>query len=214
MRNEYIYIGEFTGTEGRNTMKKKAEYRSAIRSRKLIREAFLSLMEEEDFSKITVTAIVDRADINRGTFYAHYADTRAIVEEIEKEIIDQMVEVFRGFRYQSFFRDPLPILNKFSDWMQKDMESYRILIRSSGSGEFMLKLQRVFFEHMAADTTIPESIRNSPRFQLQVQFFASGTVSLYYSWFRGELDMTPEEISLEISRLIQSNADRIYEQSF
>ena len=50
----------------------RAEYRSAIRSRRMIREAYTVLLKEKDLSKITVTDIVNRADINRATFYAHY----------------------------------------------------------------------------------------------------------------------------------------------
>ena len=49
----------------------RAEYRSAIRSRRMIREAYTVLLKEKDLSKITVTDIVNRADINRATFYAH-----------------------------------------------------------------------------------------------------------------------------------------------
>ena len=46
----------------------RAEYRSAIRSRRMIREAYTVLLKEKDLSKITVTDIVNRADINRATF--------------------------------------------------------------------------------------------------------------------------------------------------
>ena len=48
----------------------RAEYRSAIRSRRMIREAYTVLLKEKDLSKITVTDIVNQADINRATFYA------------------------------------------------------------------------------------------------------------------------------------------------
>ena len=54
--------------------RKKAEYRSAIRSKRMIKQAFLSLIKEKDISKITVTELVERADLNRATFYAHYPD--------------------------------------------------------------------------------------------------------------------------------------------
>lgn len=47
-------------------MGSKAEYRSAIRSRKLIKTAFMELAAEKEISKITVKDIADRADINRG----------------------------------------------------------------------------------------------------------------------------------------------------
>ena len=46
----------------------KAEYRSSIRSKTMIKEALLELMIEKPFDKITITDIVKKADINRGTF--------------------------------------------------------------------------------------------------------------------------------------------------
>ena len=193
-------------------MKQKAEYRSAVRSRKLIREAFLALLEEKESSRITVTDIVNRADINRGTFYAHYTDIHAIVEEIEEEITGRMLEVLRDFRYQDFFSDPVPMLREISVWIQTEMEQYRALIQAGGAGEFLLKLQRAFFSHMSGNTTIPDKIRKSPRFQLQMQFLAAGTVSLYQSWFLGELQSTPDEITLELSRLMKACGDVIYAQ--
>lgn len=56
----------------------KAEYKSAIRSRRMIQRALVELLQEKELDKITVTDIVTRADINRGTFYAHYADLSLI----------------------------------------------------------------------------------------------------------------------------------------
>ena len=60
----------------------KAEYRSAIRSRKLINEALADLLTEKPLDKITVTDVVSRADINRGTFYAHYKDIPDVVDHL------------------------------------------------------------------------------------------------------------------------------------
>ena len=44
----------------------KAEYRSAIRSKRLINDALADLLQEKPLDKITVTDVVNRADINRG----------------------------------------------------------------------------------------------------------------------------------------------------
>jgi AcrR family transcriptional regulator len=70
-------------------MGEKAEYKSAIRSRRLIRQAFIELMNEKEIDNITVTDIVKRADINRGTFYAHYKYTRAVIEQIKNDTIEK-----------------------------------------------------------------------------------------------------------------------------
>lgn len=44
------------------------------RTRKLIEDAFYSLLNERSYSEISVGEIADRATINRATFYAHYND--------------------------------------------------------------------------------------------------------------------------------------------
>ena len=93
-------------------MKQKAEYKSAIRSRRLIKEAFTELMEEKEIDKITVTDIVKKADINRGTFYAHYANTRSLIEQIENDVLMEGMGLLKEFSYKTFIQNPNPILNK------------------------------------------------------------------------------------------------------
>lgn len=44
------------------------------KTRKLLHEALLSLLHEKDFNDIVVKEILDRANVGRSTFYAHYRD--------------------------------------------------------------------------------------------------------------------------------------------
>ncbi len=74
------------------TKRVKAEYRSAIRSRKLIRQAYVELIKEKDIDKITVMDVVNKADINRGTFYAHYKSVFDVSEQIGNEILSALLE--------------------------------------------------------------------------------------------------------------------------
>ena len=48
--------------------------RRVRRTRELLRGAFLSLIAEKGYDRITVQDILDRADVGRSTFYAHYRD--------------------------------------------------------------------------------------------------------------------------------------------
>lgn len=188
----------------------KAEYRSAIRSRRMIREAYMELLKEEDLSKITVTDIITRADLNRATFYAHYPDVRGVTEEIENEIIEKMLEVLKEFQFTSFFRNPAPLLLKISRYLEKDTDFYRILVRANGSEIFMEKLKKVFSDHMLNDSDIPESMRQSKMVELRVCYFAGGIVNLYKQWFRGDLNCTLNDIALEVSKLLQLEAKEIF----
>lgn len=188
----------------------KAEYRSAIRSRRMIREAYMELLKEKDLSKITVTDIIKRADLNRATFYAHYPDVRGVTEEIENEIIEKMLEVLKEFQFTSFFRNPAPLLLKISRYLEEDTYFYRILVRANGSEIFMEKLKKVFSDHMLNDSDIPESMRQSKMVELRVCYFAGGIVNLYKQWFRGDLNCTLNDIALEVSKLLQLEAKEIF----
>ena len=48
-----------------------------------MKAALTELMKEKDFEKITVRSICERAGVNRGTFYSHYADIYAMLEDAE-----------------------------------------------------------------------------------------------------------------------------------
>ena len=62
------------------------------RTRKLLLDAFLSLMAEKAFDDITVQDIAARATVNRATFYAHFVDKYALVEELIRTGFTQMLQ--------------------------------------------------------------------------------------------------------------------------
>lgn len=191
-------------------MGEKAEYKNAIRSRRMIRQAFIELMKEKDLDKITVTDIISRADLNRGTFYAHYQDTRAVIEQIENEIIDKMLEFLSEFHFKSFFQNPLPLLLKVARYLEEDEEYFRVLINSRGSEQFLIKLKSRFVAYMAMDTDVQDELKKSPEFIIRAHFFAGGVVGLYQAWFRGEIDYSFNELSLTISKIITGSSEMFF----
>ncbi len=48
--------------------------RRVRRTRELLRSALLSLILEKGYERVTVRDIIDRADVGRSTFYAHFRD--------------------------------------------------------------------------------------------------------------------------------------------
>lgn len=56
------------------------------RTRKMLQDAFMALMAEKPFADITVQDITERAMVNRGTFYDHFADKYALAEYSLREM--------------------------------------------------------------------------------------------------------------------------------
>jgi AcrR family transcriptional regulator len=55
------------------------------RTRKLLEDAFKSLLSEKPYDEISVADITDRATVNRATFYAHFEDKQHLATTMLKE---------------------------------------------------------------------------------------------------------------------------------
>lgn len=184
----------------------RKENRNALRSKRLIREAFLSLIREKEFSRITVTDIITRADINRSTFYAHYPDVFGVIESFEDDAVAKMLMILSEFKYRNFFQNPLPLLLRVNRYLEEDLELYRTLMTQNSSSSIFQKMSQVFIHYMQNDSDVPDSIKNSVFFEIRIQFFANGILGLYKSWFLGTMQGELNDISMEVAKIIKESS--------
>ncbi len=62
------------------------------RTRNLILAAFADLLPEKGFQSLTVQDITDKAEINRATFYAHFADKYDLLDQSIRQMFRQELE--------------------------------------------------------------------------------------------------------------------------
>ena len=63
-------------------------------TKRAIQSAFLELLDQRSLSRITVKDITDICGINRNTFYYHYQDISALIEEICSDAVEQIVREY------------------------------------------------------------------------------------------------------------------------
>ena len=61
-----------------------------LKTRKAIKEAFLTLIYSKGYDRMTIQDIADEAMINRNTFYLHYVDKIELMESLCQDSIDQL----------------------------------------------------------------------------------------------------------------------------
>ena len=72
-------------------MSSKKEDPRAIRSKRLLKEAVISiLMETQSLQDLTVQKVTARAELNRATFYLHYLDMRDLMRNVVYDIYDDL----------------------------------------------------------------------------------------------------------------------------
>ncbi|MEW9698636.1 TetR/AcrR family transcriptional regulator [Paenibacillus sp. SI8] len=62
-----------------------------LRTRQLIRVAFRDLLRRKGFDAITIKDIAQKATINRATFYAHFEDKYALLDEATEQAFHEMI---------------------------------------------------------------------------------------------------------------------------
>lgn len=77
--------------KGKGMEEKKTDIR-IIKTRRAIQAAFLKLMKEKGFTAVTVKDIIQEAEINRSTFYAHYEDKYDLLDNIENDLLNRINE--------------------------------------------------------------------------------------------------------------------------
>ena len=180
----------------------KAEYRSSIRSKNLIKKALAKLIHEKELSKITVSDIIREADISRGTFYAHFSDVNSVVTQIESEEMNSLMDFVDKYGFENICTKPKNFIAAICEYMMKDMEYYRMLAMSNILNNFIWRLINVYYEKLLERvlTLKPDIDKNEA--ELYLIYLTSGAKTVILSWLNGEIKGTPEEIGERLGKLI------------
>ncbi len=162
----------------------------ATTTKELIYKTFLELLRQKPFDKITVRDIVERANVNRNTFYYYYSDMYEMLEEIFTVTENQIVETHsNGFRW----------FIGFSNMLEKAYTNKKIInnICASRSYEYLetyifKSSKMILTDHvheLAQGRDIPEQTLD-----FVVSFYHYAISGCLSEWYRTGMRETPDEI--------------------
>lgn len=183
----------------------KAEYRSSIRSKNLIKKALAKLIHTKDVSKITVSDIIREADISRGTFYAHYADVKSVVEQIECEELQKVIDFVNDFGVEQVTDNVGTFIELICKYLSNDMEYYRMLTQSNMLDSFIWRLVNVYYDTLLDGLMESGKHRDVDEANLYLIYITSAAKAVLVNWLSGEIKGTPEQIAERLGKLINLN---------
>ena len=173
---------------------KMNSYDARVRyTRKVIEESLLTLLQKKHISKITVTELCEMAQINRATFYKHYADVPKLLEEIEERLFEQIRQMF-GKHALSLEVSLLDMLTYTKS------EGLQFMVLGSEK-TFMVCYDSVYplLEQNISTGTVEE-------LQLLYQFLSYGSGGILTQWIHNGMQEAPEKILKLILRLCNGAA--------
>ncbi|MCI1588980.1 TetR/AcrR family transcriptional regulator [Heyndrickxia oleronia] len=166
------------------------------RTKENFRSTLLSLMEEKNFSEITITEIVKAADYNRGTFYAHYKSKEDVLEEIIDEMFEKMTEAFRKPYLQLSVVD-LEELSSHSivlfDHFLENKKFYKLMLSSKVNINFREKMIKKLVQLFREDYSEFTYTEVDPEINIKLfnTYQVHGIIGLILEWIDHDFPYSP-----------------------
>lgn len=169
-------------------------------SRMVLKKSLLQLLNEKQFSSVTVKEICEVADINRSTFYAHYADQYDLLEKIEAEIIDDMITYLNSYNFNE--KDELlQMTETIIQYLSTKKEDVQILLNVRADSSFQLKVMDVAQRFITKKYMESNLIKKETSEYLST-FIVSGSVQVMKKWLNDGMEKSPKEMAILINNLI------------
>ncbi len=182
--------------------------RRVRRTRKRLQEALIALILEKGYPKVTISDLLERADVGRSTFYLHYADKDELLascfDNLHEKLEEHAQSVFtrdssNPDAMSSFLAFPLMLLK----YIETEHRLFKALIGLKSGGvrtEFVKTLFLSYFRPILA--AVNRSNLHDYEFEAVLQFTVNSLMALVVWWIDADMPCSAEECASLVIRLI------------
>ena len=159
-------------------------------TKRMMKDALLELLEQNELAEISITALCEAADVHRSTFYNYYSDPTDILREIEQDFLDH-IPVPPDTPDQV---DQAQLLEKnvaFFDYVRENDKVFHILFDNSKGSCFAARL----VETLCAGYIPVSSDADEVTVGFMRKYIANGTVGMMREWISKGYPVSSREIA-------------------
>lgn len=173
--------------------------RRTRKTREAIFKAFTALLSQKDFDSITVSEIIEKADVGRATFYTHFETKDFLLKELCKELFCHIFDRAEncGTEHRHIFdcdSTETAFLHLFRHLQRNDNNILALL--SSRNNDLFLRYFRSNLEGLIARQP---DIASKARSDVPESFWRNHVVATCIEtlrwWLHGGMKESPEEIT-------------------
>lgn len=186
-------------------LKKTKEDRRIGRTRRMMHEALMSLIVEKGYETVTVQDILDRADVGRSTFYAHYRDKDELLLsgfDHLRTLFEQQQQALLAAKHGGKDPEVNFILELFRHTGQHH-KLYKAIVGKQ-SGEMILKyVHRYLYDMLIVPHAALMKNRKAPPVPIEIttHWLVSSLLSLMTWWLDNNMPHSAEKMD-EIFRIL------------
>ena len=171
-------------------MTEKNENRRVRMTKRLMKDALLELLEDQNLANISVTAVCETADVHRSTFYNYYTDPAHLLREIETEVLDRIPTPPQVLDQQNQ-QTLLATTADFFDYIKENKKTIQILFNESSGSNFAVRL----VDHLRNGYVPVNDNSDELTAHFTQLYIANGTVGMMREWVNADYPVSSEEIA-------------------
>ena len=173
--------------------------RRVRKTRRQLRQGLELLMQTKPVHDITIKELCDVCDINRGTFYLHYADVSALLQAIEQEMMDEfqqvLAEVTVTEKQKPKGKKPSPAMCGLVEFFAQNAAMCRILLCNNGDMAFVQQVKEVVRTQMISEWNVSKTQSAQSASGYAFAFVVAGCIGMLQLWLENDMPISPTEMA-------------------
>jgi AcrR family transcriptional regulator len=158
----------------------------------VLKKTLIQLMAENHISKVSVKKICEIADVNRSTFYAHYDNQYDLLNQIERETIEDIHKfIAKEKSRQVTLRTMLCLALEYA---AQNTALFRILLSERSDSSFREEIIKLVEELALVETQIGREL-NAHIIEYIQLFSITGSLSVLDKWLEDGMVESIDELA-------------------
>lgn len=165
--------------------------------KRLLREAFFELAQDEDLESISIQKLCMQADVKRGEFYDVYGNLDSLIEDCEDFLLAEMRQCYD---VPETIGDSLRNVIAVIAHIRERKFYYKVLFKPGILENFKYKLEEIYTDNVLK--RIDFNDKNPQTYYTKI-FIMYGTLQVIVKWLENDCDIPDEEFAdliLEMQR--------------
>ncbi len=180
-------------------MTERKEYKNSIRSKEKIQEAVFDLLHEnKGLQSITISDIVEKANINRGTFYNHYKSIEDVIEDVENRLIHNFDEALCKNKDLNFEQRCYFFFAQLTEFLRNNDEGFRYIVKYIPIhiyDDFHNKLLQSYRSFLVDELSKTVTNDKQKTVLMTAELISNGVAATYLNYLKGEFNGSLDDIS-------------------
>lgn len=162
-------------------------------------QALIELTIEKGYEAVSISDIAARAEVNRSTFYRHYLDKAALLEEYLESL---QLEVAHAARQQTDPAAPPAGLLLLLQHIRARADFYKVMLGRRGDPGFVYRLRQISAKrYRDLFARVEPRTAHTPPTELRVAYISQATIGAISWWLTDGRSWSAEQLAVWLGEL-------------